>query len=234
MKGIIMIKVIIIDDQDIVVEGIKAILEADPDIQVVGSTNNSKEAVQLCEKFSPDLVLMDLMPLSDGIEGTRLIKASFPEIKVLVLTTFSDEHNILKAIENGANGYILKDIKPEELRYTVKNMVRGLSVIHQNVFQTLLKQVAVADNTATQAGNGGSNGSNGGNGGNGATNSFKLTEQELAVIQLIVFGKSNREIAAEIHLSEGRIRNIITSILEKLQLKDRTQLAVFAVKNKLI
>jgi DNA-binding NarL/FixJ family response regulator len=217
-----MIKVMIVDDQDIVVEGIKSILEADPDIEVVGSANNGLDAVRLCEKLSPDLVLMDIiMPVCDGIEGTRLIKASFPDVKVLVLTTFSDEHNILEAIQNGADGYILKDIKPEELRFTVKNMAKGLSVIHQNVFQTLLKKVTIVDNAAAETGVNGSI-------------PFKLTEQELAIIQQIVFGKNNREIATEIYLSEGRVRNIITGILEKLQLKDRTQLAVYAVKNKLI
>lgn len=217
-----MIKVIIVDDQDIVVEGIKSILEADPDIEVVGSASNGLDAVTLCEKISPNLVLMDIiMPVCDGIEGTRLIKASFPWIKVLVLTTFSDEQNILEAIQNGADGYILKDIKPEELRFTVKNMVKGLSIIHQNVFQTLLKKVTIIDNAAAETGvSGGIH--------------IKLTDQELAIIQQIVFGKNNREIATEIYLSEGRVRNIITGILEKLQLKDRTQLAVYAVKNKLI
>lgn len=212
------IKVLIADDQIMLTESLKFVIEQDKDIEVVGCAGNGEEALRLCELFLPDLVLMDIvMPLCDGVEGTRLIKTKAEHIKVIILTTFDDEQNIAKAIQNGADGYILKDLDPAKLIAIIKNTVKGLRVVHQNVFDAMVKQFnTVADETARNA-----------------KLDVKLTEKEKTIIKLVVKGKSNREIADVIALSEGRVKNIITEILAKLELEDRTQLAVYAVRHNL-
>jgi DNA-binding NarL/FixJ family response regulator len=212
------IKILIVDDQIILRESLKFVIEQAHDIEIVGCAGDGNEALKLCELCSPDLVLMDIvMPVCDGVEGTRLIKAKYPQIKVIILTTFDDDQNITKAMQNGADGYILKDLEPPELITVIKNTVKGLRVIHQNVFETMVKQFNTTANETTDA-----------------KLNINLTEKEISIIKLVVKGKGNREIAETIGLSEGRVKNIITEILSKLELEDRTQLAVFAVKNKLV
>ncbi len=216
-----MIKVLIVDDQVILRESLKFIVEQDPEIDVVGLAGNGKEALNLCKELVPDVVLMDIMmPVCNGVEGTKLIKSQFRSIRVIILTTFNDDENISKAIKNGADGYVLKDIKPDELILAVKSVAKGFSIMHHTAMDTFAKQI---DHE---------------NGANHHKQEFKLdvnlTDRELSIIELIVDGKSNKEIAAKIFITEGSVKNIITSILEKLHLKDRTQLAVFAVKNNII
>ncbi len=215
-----MIRVLIADDEAIISAGIQLILEQDNEIEVVARVENGKAAFELCRGGQVDLVLMDInMPLCDGVEGTKLIKAFNKSIKVLILTTFYNEDLILPAFSNGADGYILKGIKPEEFVSTIKGVVNGLKVIHQSVFDTVLKYLSPE-----------------------VKNQFikdlpynvNLNDTELKIIQLIVQGKTNAQIASNIYLSEGRVRNIITVILSKLCLTDRTQLAVYAVKNGLV
>src|SRR5690554_2342466 len=127
-----MIKVLIVDDQIILRESLKFIIEQDKDINVIGLAGNGKEAFSLCEQLNPDVVLMDIMmPKCDGVEGTRLIKSKYKEIKVIILTTFNDEGNVTRAIKNGADGYVLKDISPDQLILTVKSVFKGYSIMHQ-------------------------------------------------------------------------------------------------------
>lgn len=216
-----MIKVLIVDDQVILRESLKFIVEQDPEIIVVGLAGNGKEALNLCKELVPDVVLMDIMmPVCNGVEGTKLIKSQFRSIRVIILTTFNDDENISKAIKNGADGYVLKDIKPDELILAVKSVAKGFSIMHHTAMDTVTKQINHENET------------------NHHKQEFKLdvnlTERELSIIELIVDGKSNKEIAAKIFITEGSVKNIITSILEKLSLKDRTQLAVFAVKNNIV
>lgn len=214
------IKVLIVDDHVMLRESIKFVIEQDKDIEVVGCAGNGMEALALCEQFSPDLVLMDIvMPVCDGIEGTRLIKKKYRHIRVIILTTFDDDENIAKAMQNGAEGYILKDLEPAELIAIIKNTMRGLRVIHQNVFNAIIKQIAPSNPRLPMAGE--------------TKPGIKLTDKEKTIINLVVKGKSNREIADIIALSEGRVKNIITEILAKFDLEDRTQLAVYAVRNNL-
>jgi DNA-binding NarL/FixJ family response regulator len=163
---------------------------------------------------------MDInMPVCDGVEGTNLIKGLNKSIKVLILTTFYDEKIILPAFNNGADGYILKGIKPEEFISTVKSVAKGLKVINQNVFDTFLKHCTPEIKNNFQS---------------NKIDNINLTEIEQKIIHYIVQGKTNGEIAANIYLSEGRVRNIITGILAKLGLGDRTMLAVYAVRNNLV
>lgn len=215
-----MIRVVIADDEAIIGNGIKLLLEQDNEIQGLACVENGREALEICKKEPVDLVLMDIsMPICDGIEGTRLIKNYDSGIKVLILTTFYDEQIILSAFNNGADGYILKGIRPEEFISTVKGVVKGLKVMNQDVFNTVLKHLAPQGSAQpTKA----------------PLDNLDLNETELQIIHLIVQGKTNRQIASTMHLSSGRISNIITVILSKFSLSDRTQLAVYAVRNRLV
>lgn len=216
-----MIKVLITDDQVLLRESLKGIIEMDAAIKVVGCAGNGFEAEKLCRELSPDVVLMDLkMPDCDGVEGTRLIKKANSSIKVVVLTTFEDEENVRRAIENGADGYILKDVLPEELLLVIKNAANGFFIMSPKTSGTVIRQINQDGNFGREAPN--------------HHAARLLKESEFEILQLIAEGKSNKEIAIEVFLSEGRIKNIITGILEKLALKDRYQLLSFAYKNNLI
>lgn len=214
-----MIRVVIVEDQSIIQEGLKLLIETDPDIEVVGFADNGRRAFEQCEKLSPDLVLMDIvMPEYDGIEGTRLIKEKYPLIKVLVLTTFNEVGKISKAFEYGADGYILKEIKKEELILAIKSVAKELRVVHKDAYSALVRPNQFQNVTIIEK----------------SRLNVNLTEREIEIIRLIVDGKDNGEIAKTLCLSEGTTRNVISRILKKLELKDRIQLAVFAVKNDLV
>jgi DNA-binding NarL/FixJ family response regulator len=209
-----MIKIAIIDDQFILREGLKYIIESDSEIEVVGCATNGREALELCEQYKPDLVLMDIiMPEVDGVEATRLIKEKYgAQIKVVILTTFSDDEHIVRAIANGADGFILKDIQPADLFRTIKSTVAGLSIIEEGSLSSVVKKLKT----------------------NREIPRIDLTDREKSVLRLIVEGKDNKEIALELYLTEGSVRNIVSGILRKLDLRDRIQLAIFAVKNELV
>lgn len=215
-----MIKVIITDDSLILRNGLKTILEQDEEINVIGCTENGKEALELCQKELPDLVLMDIrMPICDGIEGTKLIKEYNQSVKVLVITTFEDEEYLKKVLSNGADGYVLKDISEKDLINIIRSTVNGFSTIQNNVFSNIKSQYKTEHKEKTEKLD---------------FKSLKLSGRDIEVIQLIVDGRNNKEIGKILHLVEGSIRNQISLILDKLNLKDRTQLAVFAVKNNLV
>ncbi len=215
-----MIKVVLADDQLLFREGIKKILEHDREIKVVGCAENGKEAFKLCEQFSPDVVLMDIeMPVCDGVEGTRLIKSKCMHTKVVMLTVFSDDEKTQNALNYGADGYILKDINQEKLVLTVKGVAAGLGIMHKDIYSNIVKKV----NSHTKISIIENKGLN-----------VELSNRELSIIRLIVDGKSNKEIAETIYLTEGSVRNVISGILKKLNLKDRTQLGILAVKNGII
>lgn len=215
-----MINVLLVEDQAIIRDGIKFIIERDSEIRVTGCAGNGQEALKFCRALQPDLVLMDIvMPICDGIEATRLIKEAYPEIKIIILTTFNDEKKAALAIKNGADGYILKDIEPEELLFTIKSTVKGLRVFHESAYGTIVGRMN-PDNEIPAI--------------NAENGDLGLSTKEIEIIRRIVYGKSNKEISAMLNLSEGGVRNSISAILAKLNLKDRTQLAVYAIKNDLI
>lgn len=212
-----MIKVIIAEDMDILRESLKYMIESDAEMEVVGLAPDGREAFELCCKHNPDIVLMDIkMPICDGLESTRLIKAAFPAVKVLILTTFDDEKSISEAISCGADGYITKDIQPIQLQQSIRSVILGLSIIKKNIMDSIAMKIDSVPNNVPDE------------------DLIPLTDKEKTLIRLIVEGKSYKEMGKEVSLSEGYVRNMVSDMLVKLKLKDRVQLAVYAVKHKII
>jgi len=209
-------KVLICDDQAIIRDGLEMLLKLEKDIEVVGQAQDGAEAVELAAKLQPDLMLMDLkMPGMTGIEATRQIRARYPHIKVLVLTTYDDDEWVFDAIRAGAAGYLLKDTPREEVVKAVRGTMVGKSFVDPAVAGKLLTQVA---SKAVQP---------------PTLLTDKLTERETDVLRLIARGFTNPDIAAQLHLSEGTVRNHVSAIFAKLDVADRTQAAVVAIQHGL-
>lgn len=214
-----MIKVVIADDQKLLSESLKNIIETDPGICVTACVENGREAFEMCADMQVDLILMDIkMPVCNGIEGTRLIKEAYPETKVLILTTFEDDQNVYEALRSGADGYILKDITPEELIQAVKNTAKGFGIFSRTPFSSVVKQINTTNEEEKPE----------------AAVDLNLKDREIQIIRMIAKGMSNKDIADNLCLSVGRTKNIISQILTKLGMEDRNQLTGFAYKNKLI
>ncbi len=209
-------KIIICDDQAVVRDGLELLLSLEKDIQVVGCAQDGAEALELTAQRQPDLVLMDLkMPGLNGIEATRQIRARFPHVKVLVLTTYDDDEWLFDAIRAGASGYLLKDTPREKVVEAIRGTVSGRSFVDPAVAGKLLRQVASRQSQPA------------------SVLTEKLTERELDVLRLLAQGLTNAEIAAQLHLSEGTVRNHVSAILEKLGVSDRTQAAIIAIQHGL-
>jgi DNA-binding NarL/FixJ family response regulator len=209
-------KVLICDDQAIVRDGLELLLKLERDINVVGIAQDGAEACELAAKLSPDLVLMDLkMPGVNGVEATRRICSELPGIKVLVLTTFDDDEWVFDAIRAGACGYLLKDTPREKVIEAVRGSVQGKSYVDPLVVGKLMNQVANKQEQPQ------------------TILTDKLTEREVDILRLIARGFSNADIAERLHLSEGTIRNHVSSIFSKLEVADRTQAAIIAIRHGL-
>jgi DNA-binding NarL/FixJ family response regulator len=218
-----MITVIIAEDQKLLRESFKNIIENNSDIKVVTCATNGKEAYNLCKEYKPDVVLMDLsMPVCNGTEATKLIKSDFPEVKVLILTASNDKTDVTDAISNGADGYILKNIGTEELILSIKSTSLGLGIITKDILSPMVLNLR-RENKKTKNKTIDIDGIN-----------ISLTEREIKIVSMIVDGKDNKRIGTSLFIAEGTVKNIITEIISKLQLKDRTQLAVYAVRNGLV
>lgn len=210
------IKLLIVDDEKLIRESLKIMLSLFDDIEVVGLASNGYEALDLCKDNNIDIVLMDIrMDKCDGVLGTRLIKEQFSKIKVLMLTTFKDEEYIHQALTYGASGYLLKDSSHDVIYEGLKSAISGNVVIHPDVANAILNYTT-REKEAIDIEN------------------YNLTKKEIDIIIEIANGLSNKEIGEKLFLTEGTIKNNITNILAKLQLRDRTQLAIFAFKNKIV
>jgi DNA-binding NarL/FixJ family response regulator len=209
-------KVVICDDQAIVRDGLELLLKLEKDIEVVGLAQDGAEAVDQVAAHHPDLVLMDLMmPGMNGVEATRRIHAQFPDTRVLVLTTYDDDAWVFDAIRAGAAGYLLKDTPREKVIEALRGTVAGKAFIDPAVAGKLLDQATSRQvHPTTQI-------------------TEKLTEREIDVLRLIAHGLNNAEIAARLHLSEGTVRNHISAIFSKLEVADRTQAAILAIRHGL-
>jgi DNA-binding NarL/FixJ family response regulator len=209
-------KVIICDDQAIVRDGLEMMLKLEPDIQILGVAEDGAAAVELVAKKNPDLVLMDLkMPIMNGVEAIRQIKANHPEIKILVLTTYDDDEWVFDAIQAGASGYLLKDTPRDEVVKAIRGTVTGKTYVDPSVAGKVLRQ---ASSHQTQP---------------STLITSKLTYRETEVLRLIATGLSNTDIADRLFLSEGTVRNHVSAILAKLGVSDRTQAAVIAIQHGL-
>jgi len=210
------IRVMIVDDQEVVREGLRAILSTVPALEVVGVAGNGAEVVDLAARLRPDVVLMDLnMPIMNGVEATRVLKASHPEVRVLVLTTYDAEDWVLDAVRAGAAGFMLKDAPRERLIEAIHGTAAGESHVDPGVAGDLLARVAAAERVAP------------------SRVADDLSDRELDVLRLLGHGMTNSAIAEQLFLSEGTVRNYVSAILAKLKVEDRTQAAVLAVRHGL-
>jgi NarL family two-component system response regulator LiaR len=208
-----MIRVLICDDQVIVCEGLQAILSTVRDIEVVGIANDGAQAVDMIPETQPDIVLMDLkMPVMNGVQATRLIQERYPAVRVLVLTTYDADEWVFDAIRGGAAGYLLKDTPRERLIEAIRDTVGGKTHVDPTVAGKLFAQIT-AQGAPVET-----------------SIAKDLSERELEVLGLLARGLTNAEIAKRLYLSEGTVRNYVSSILAKLGVPDRTQAAVLALR----
>lgn len=205
-------KVLIVDDDALIREGLKILLEIEEDFLVVGTASNGQEALEMCRKEKPDLVLMDIrMPVIDGVLGTKLIKSHFEDIKVVILTTFMDDEYIKEALKSGAEGYILKNQPADSIIESLRAVGKGNIVLEREVAHALSAMLKEGKKAAPEQ--------------------LDISQRELGILKLVGEGLSNREIAESLNLSEGTTRNYVTGLLEKLGFRDRTQLAIFYIRN---
>ena len=210
-----MIKILIVDDQSLIREGLSMMLSLYDEIFLVGEASNGKEALDILGKSEVDLVLMDIrMPVIDGVEATKIIKEKYPHVKVLILTTFKEDEYIFEGLINGADGYLLKDISSEELVRAIETVYKGNVLLQPEVAKKIMG--ALNDKKAQKD--------------NKKDLLKELTKREYEIAILIGEGKSNKEISEILCITEGTVKNHITNILDKLNLKDRTQLALYISK----
>lgn len=208
-----MIRLLLVDDQDLICQGLKAMLSLEPDLEVIGIANNGKVALEQVETLHPDVVLMDMkMPVMEGREATRLIRQSYPDISVLVLTTFDDDQYIADAMRSGAKGYLLKDMPSEELAQAIRLVHRGYTQLAPGLMEKLIAGTPVPHpNPSTPS-----------------PDLSHLTRREQEVLQLIGQGLTNRDIAAQLYISEGTVKTHVNHLLNRLARRNRAQLAIYA------
>jgi NarL family two-component system response regulator LiaR len=209
------IKIFLVDDHAIVRDGIRAVLNTEADIEVIGEAVNGKEAVSKVLSYQPDITLMDLvMPEMDGIEAIRQIIERQPQARILVLTSFATDDKVFPAIKAGAMGYLLKDSDADDLLRAILQVHQGESSLHPKIARKLLQEITAASTPKTSAG----------------PEVDPLTEREVEVLKLVARGKSNQEIAQLLVIGEGTVRTHVSNILGKLHLASRTQATLYALK----
>lgn len=210
-----MIRLLLVDDQELFRQGLAALLSVETDLEVIGQARNGQEAIELAKTLQPHVILMDVrMPICDGVQATREIHQCYPWMKILVLTTFDDDEYIVQSLLVGALGYLLKRTPSSEIAAAIRSVSQGYSqlgpTIAQKVFSKL--QSSPPDSNAYQD---------------------ILSKREIEVLKLVGEGKNNQEIARELFLSEGTVKNYVTQILNKLEMRDRIQAALWAQRNLL-
>lgn len=209
-------RILICDDQAIVRDGLEMLLKLEKDMQIAGKAEDGAHAVELTAQCKPDVVLMDLkMPVMNGVEATREIRARFPDTKILVLTTYDDDEWLMDALRAGASGYLLKDTPRDRVVQAVRGTALGKTFLDPAIAGKVVQQITQPSPRSA------------------STITAKLTERELDVLKLIARGMNNADIAQTLHLSEGTVRNYVSVILDKLDLTDRTQAAVLALQHGL-
>lgn len=199
-------KLLIVDDDSLVCRSLQLLLGKEEDFEVIGVASNGQKAIEFCSQI-PDVVLMDIqMPVMNGIESTKKIKEQWPTIQILMLTTFQDEKNIRLALNAGAEGYLLKSSSINNMAQQIRALKAGSTILDANVLKTIIEP----DREALEG----------------------LTERETDIVDLIAQGLSNQEIAEQLFLSVGTVRNMLSVVLDKLEIRDRTQLAIYYWKRK--
>ena len=213
-----MINVLVADDQELIRQSLQIVLNTKEDMNVTDTVSNGQEVIQSVRNQKPDVILMDIrMPKMDGVQCTKIIKENYPDIKIIILTTFDDDEFVFNALKNGASGYLLKGVSMDELEDAIKTVYSGRAMINPDI---ATKVVMLFNQMANQ---------------NLKIEVDKkveahITKTEWKVIEQVQYGASNKEIAKNLNLSEGTVRNYISTILDKLDLRDRTQLAIWAVQ----
>lgn len=215
----IMIKVLIADDQELIRQSLHIVLETKEGIEVIGTAGDGGEVMRLVRKEKPDVILMDVrMPEMDGVQCTKLIKENYPQIKIIILTTFDDDEFVFSALKHGASGYLLKGISMDELEKAIHTVYKGGAMINPEIASKvvdLFSEMAQSNYDVMIE----------------AQNVEELTDTEWEIIKLVGRGMSNKEISGKMNLSEGTVRNYLSTILNKLNLRDRTQLAIWEVQS---
>ena len=213
-----MIKVLIADDQELIRQSLLIILDSVPDFHVTDTAADGQEVIQCVKREKPDVILMDIrMPKMDGVICTQIIKENYPDIKIIILTTFDDDEYVFNALKYGASGYLLKGISMKELSDAIRKVYQGTAMINEDIASKVVRlfsrmaQTNLAISVDEQQ-------------------SKSLKNNEWQIIVLVGSGLSNKEISSRLNLSEGTVRNSLSNILSKLQLRDRTQLAIWAVQ----
>ncbi|MDE7415827.1 MAG: response regulator transcription factor [Lachnospiraceae bacterium] len=217
-----MIKVLIADDQELIRQSLQILLRTEPDFEVTDAVENGKEVIRSIRKNRPDVILMDIrMPEMDGVVCTQIIKENYSDIKIIILTTFDDDEYVFNALKYGASGYLLKGISTKELIDAVHKVYHGTAMINEDIASKVLKLFSkmAQSNIAIQI---------------DEKQTAELKNTEWKIIALVGSGLSNKEIAAKLCLSEGTVRNSLSTILSKLELRDRTQLAIWAVQTGVV
>lgn len=217
-----MIRVAIVDDQVLFRESLIYLLGQDPDIQVVASGKNGFDAIDICRKHKPDVLLLDIMMQDmDGLKATDVVLREWPQARILMLTTFEDSDSIITALTSGVYGFIVKDVNPKVLISAIRGVANGLYILHESAHNLLLEDLKARSEFTRR---------------NFADkpDHVHLNDVDLDIIRQLAIGRNNREIAQELNFSEGTIKNRISRLLSEFQLKDRSQIVVMALKRKLI
>ncbi len=209
-----MIRVAIVDDQPLLTEGLGRIIEAQPEMEVVGTAHDGESGVRMCLEQRPDVVLMDIsMPVMNGVAATRKLRDHLPDTKVLILTVHSDDVHVFQGIKAGASGYLQKDCTPDDLSRAIKTVDAGDTIMAPEIARKMLLAFEEADSEPSAP---------------------SLTERELEIITAIARGSGNKQIARALQISEKTVRNHISNIYKKLHVYDRTQAVLYAIREGLV
>lgn len=209
-----MIRLLLVDDQDIFRQGLAALLSVEADLEVIGQARNGKEAIALAKTLQPHVILMDVqMPICDGVQATREIHQHYPWIRILVLTTFDDDEYILQSLQLGALGYLLKRTPSQDIAAAIRSVSQGYSQLGPTIALKVFSQLKTPHSASNF--------------------SQELSKREIEVLKLVGQGKNNQEIAQALYLSEGTVKNYVTQIISKLEMRDRIQVALWSQQNLL-